>query len=429
MKLSVFTPSKPPVWMVALVIVYLTGQSFYPEFERSIFWGEIFLLILLISNIHLVYRFKSNARPYLVFCFYFIFVLPVIALLLGLNDDAFRWFFALRHWTYFGYALFFFFAFKYAHTFIMVINKLWPMFPILIGMTFFMEDKSVIGGSFIIGMLLIGIASSTKFRRFFIPFALLITLLMPIVFPSSSNIILSILLPILLMVSIWYRKSWRRYFYKTKLLKKMVITVLLFVMMAYVGLGVFAQQNQLLHRSSFSELVVAFDGIEDVNAVWRLAYWGVALSRLAEKPFGIGIGTPLIPVGSNKALAIGDSENREVAEYVVAPHNSLLTFVVRCGPFFTIPFLFLLWHLVSLLQVSITGCGINRAGGTQLLAALMFAVIAIVEASFNVVVESPLYAAAFWSALGIWVRLALDWKERYSISYGTKQLNPLRLKF
>lgn len=139
----------------------------------------------------------------------------------------------------------------------------------------------------------------------------------------------------------------------------------------------------------------------DANAIWRLMLWIYLFNEkfLSSPILGIGFGTPLFELGLAPSFITSDDGSRHT-EFTLGAHNSFIFAAVRLG---LVGFLLLLWihfRLYSVATTTMRGLpnGIKRNAIISLiLANLMF----LNSALFNVVLESPLYAANYWFTLGI----------------------------
>lgn len=143
--------------------------------------------------------------------------------------------------------------------------------------------------------------------------------------------------------------------------------------------------------------VIEADGFNDRNALWRLFFWAyLAENRLLQAPVaGIGFGTPLFDIRDPAALFIVHGAlDRYSWQYVLGPHNSLVYVFARMGLIGLTSFLMFNMRLIQ--QYWTNRDQFSRSSEGLFLAFLLL----MTGAAFNVVIESPIYASAYWMSAG-----------------------------
>lgn len=403
---SDMTETKKVGLLLLPLLLYLSVQSTFPDIERSLYWGEGTLLLILLVGVGTRFSFSPRYAQSLYFMIYLCFLLPIIGLAEGVANPEFSWAFVARHFAYFAYGLFFFVGFRHAGRIVELLSRSYMLLLNALLLVAQALTAPGLGASVLIGMLMLGLSVHLKGVPFWI-MLLGFPWLLLMVFPSSTSAV--IVVAVLSSAAyLWWLRD-RPY---TGLRKRIILlgkVGLLSVAIAYAGMAAYAIEKQMTRATSFAQIHSDYASIGDVNSVWRLAWWGIILSQFKEHPFGIGVGTPIVPVGSVKALTLGNVKTRSVAEYVVGPHNGFITYTIRGGLFFLVPFLL---FFIRVVRVNVTRTFLVpfRLGnsGKAVFVSFIFALMVLVDANFNVMLESPRFAAGMWLAVGIWLRLSSD---------------------
>lgn len=155
-------------------------------------------------------------------------------------------------------------------------------------------------------------------------------------------------------------------------------------------------------------LQVGYDGFSgDNNATWRLMFWVYLFKEkfLNSPLFGLGFGTPLFDLLYAPEFLTSDDGSRNT-NYTLGTHNSFFYVAIRLG---FVGFSLLILSLIKIYSVAVkaykaSNCERERVFIFSLiLANVMF----LNSALFNVILESPLYAANFWVTLGLMYGVSL----------------------
>ena len=151
----------------------------------------------------------------------------------------------------------------------------------------------------------------------------------------------------------------------------------------------------------------------DGGGFWRLTLWSHLYGRLLDHPWGLGLGTPLFENWLDGFVLLHLYKPGE--NYIQGAHNSFVTFVARLGLPALLLFSFLFFYIAKITRdafYKIDFKPFDTEEGRLLLAALFAFVPTLLEANFNVCLESPLYASIFWFSFGLFIRIAGDLIER-----------------
>ncbi len=206
---------------------------------------------------------------------------------------------------------------------------------------------------------------------------------------SSSTAMMIALFLFLLFISPGYK------FFKQTATLFIICCALLFI---YLHPNLSRIKNQFSPRNNkgisevmHSHPLLAIDG----NTTWRLILWDqIIVDRFPENLYGIGFGTPML-----KYFPIEDYKKLKTLPYVLGAHNSFIYLFGRLG---------LVFILISIIIYS----AVFREyfyfkdyyySKNQVFIFWSFFAITII-ALFNPVLESPLFASAYWLLLGFTAR-------------------------
>lgn len=170
-------------------------------------------------------------------------------------------------------------------------------------------------------------------------------------------------------------------------------------------------------------LISGYDDVGgDNNSTWRLMLWLYLLKEqfLNNPFFGLGFGTKLFDLDIIPSFITTDDGSR-FTEYTLGTHNSFFYTAIRMGG---IGFVLLILAIIKIYSVAVQAYEYASNAETKniifslILANLMF----VNSALFNVVLESPLYAANFWFTLGLMYAFSmktLTTDERHNESIAT----------
>lgn len=407
--------------LLLAIFVYLTFQGHFPIIERKIHWGEVFCLCLFFTIFKAEYAFSAQKRI-IQYLHLWIFLIPLygcwVTLVFWRNeyDSYYFW----RSLVPFYYAVFFFFAYRWGPEFLGFLKHFRPIVLIFaLGLTYL--NGISIGSSVVLGLVWLGMQYKNESRRFFwMTYCLLgmIFILRGSGGAAKMVLLMLILFPVVIFFSHWWMN------FHPPLFRKILTGLLFLGCFLLIAIG-----SYLLLEDVYSfmgagktqmEYFFTIDGVEDKgqfvefldeNALWRLFIWVYVLGQFWQFPQGIGLGTPLLgdDLGQFFGWGIGDFEEMQFA---LGAHNSFLTILGRFGVVALI-FFFLIGK--PLFQITKHFCGMQQPFSRWdsefrlVIGSLIVFLIAFTMAFFNMMIETPLYAAHFWFPLGLFVRLSGDY--------------------
>lgn len=143
----------------------------------------------------------------------------------------------------------------------------------------------------------------------------------------------------------------------------------------------------------------------DPNNLWRLLFWAKSLTDIlndGQLLFGKGLGVPLFDYDSaeSKFLLDANPDDANLA-YTIGLHNSYIYILIRYG---LLGFLLFLIPFFNMLSRSIIATRFSGMDGLFVIALLFMSI----NAFFNVIIESPLYASTFWILTGYCLSIAIN---------------------
>lgn len=141
----------------------------------------------------------------------------------------------------------------------------------------------------------------------------------------------------------------------------------------------------------------------DPNNLWRILFWSKSLHELwsdGDILFGKGLGVPLFNYDSpdSKFLIDANPDDPNLS-FTIGLHNSFIYLIVRYG---VIGFLLFSIPFFSLLRRSVIASKLEGLDGIFTLGLIFLCI----NAFFNVIMESPLYASIFWIFSGYCLSLS-----------------------
>lgn len=395
--------------IVATLLFYLVFQAFFSFLERRFFWGELLIGFCFISILTCEYRHRIQ-KQILIAIYVWIFLLPVYAIWISVNHwpEDLKWYYLFRHLSAFYYAFFFLLAYKYCYPLISMGSRYWYLLVPFIG--FFALDMSGISTTVVITIIFMFCTSHLSSKKSFI--ISLIFLFLVIFFRGHGAAgILSALAfagtPLLLFVA----KSLR--LPTTSFLLKWISRILVLSVVFVLFLGALKFMDFIYDLIGLNLTIDSFETMDvpfgsDANTYWRLILWSYLLERFWQFPYGIGIGTPLF--GDELVHFMNLAINPDEA-YVLGAHNFFITSLVRLGVVFAFYFAFVAQRFFTLITgylQSLSGPILATQESRLAVASLAAFGVALVQASVNVVLWSPLFAAYFWTTFGFAVRILGD---------------------
>jgi hypothetical protein len=222
-------------------------------------------------------------------------------------------------------------------------------------------------------------------RYRFLPMILIFINIIYAVTYDSATALMNACFLFLLFISPGYK------FFKQTIVIGLLACALLFI---YLQPNLSLIKNQFTPRSTKaiqevmqSNALLQIDG----NTTWRLVIWNqILVDNFPANLFGIGFGTPML-----KAYPIDDYSKLATLPYVMGGHNSFIYLFGRLG----IPFLV----LITLIYITIFKEYFYHKqyyySTNQIFIFWSFFAITVM-ALFNPILESPLFASAYWLLLG-----------------------------
>jgi hypothetical protein len=185
-----------------------------------------------------------------------------------------------------------------------------------------------------------------------------------------------------------------------KFFKQCIVVIVL----AAALLFIYLQPNLALIKNQFS--TTSNNAIMDVkksnpllsidaNTTWRLVLWKqIITDRFPENIFGLGFGTPAV-----KYFPVEDYRKVKTLPYVMGAHNSFIYLFGRLGIIYLLLALFIYTKIFQEYFYYKSYYYSNN----QVLIFWSFFVISVITL-FNPVLETPLFAAAYWLLLGFTAR-------------------------
>ncbi|MBI4224096.1 MAG: O-antigen ligase family protein, partial [Deltaproteobacteria bacterium] len=328
-----------------------------------------------------------------------------ISYFLYLDDLEFSYF--LRHLAFFYYALFFFAGYKLGPEMIQRLSRYW--IPILAGViltTCFVGGG--LGSAMALGFVWLVCQKGRPDKRvFYLYWAGMSFLFLMVSHHGTSKALLILLVcsaPVIYLLKLWNKTN-------VAMLNKASLRFFLLIVTVLLVVGA----NHLIDMmyavaaagGSFHAFFEDF-GFTDMNGVWRIMLWTYLFDRFLDHPLGIGLGTPLIGRELANFMYLVQKPGDE---FTSGAHNSFLTFLVRLGVPFLIYFLCMSSFAGQLILRFLRRTGYRVLDTVEkrfVFSTLLTFLIAVIQACFNVVLESPLTAGLFWFYFGLFVRVTGD---------------------
>lgn len=399
------------------MFVYLTVQSYFPDIERVIPWGEALCLCLFFTIFKVEYTLGAQKR--MIQCLYlWIFLIPLygcwVTFVFWRNeyDPYYFW----RSLVPFYYAVFFFFAYRWGPEFLGCLKRFRTI--VLISVLTLLCYKNVgIGSSVVLGLVWLGIQYKNGSKRFFWYTYCLLGMIFFLWGQGGSikvAILMLILCPVMVLIGRWWAT------FQPPMIQKILARAFflgIFLLIA-IGSHLLLEDVHKFMGAGQTQEDYSIEGVKgqsdftDPNARWRLFIWSYVLGQFWQSPQGIGFGTPLLgeDLGRFFGWGIGDFEEMQFA---LGAHNSFLTILGRLGVvaliFFFLIGRYLMQIMKDLSQQMRQPFSYRDSEFRLVFGSLVVFLIAFTMASFSMVIETPLYAAYFWFPLGLFVRLSGDY--------------------
>lgn len=391
--------------MIAVLCLYIFLQALFPQIERYIYWGELIVILSFISCLSIPY--DSTYQKRIIFLVYaWLFLMPMYATLISIfNFQEFILLYYFRHLSYFYYAVFFFAAYRWGGEVLSFLASFPLVVPLFVLIGAYLMKFGGIGVSILLGILWIAclLRKNTVFT-FWLGFLILVFAHLN---GSGTGKVAALALcafPLLVM----FLKAWvgsgtemfRRFLLRTMLIASLVLSIV----------SAFWFSSTTSNLISAGRNINAYEnGIPgaDLNVVWRLVLWTHLFDRFIDHPQGVGIGTPLHEDYLTKFMMLESQTYQQEEKYVVGAHNSYITFLVRFGLAFIAYAIFMGKEILATMSQFLNRVQfkpIQVAEGRLVFALFLIFALACVQASFNVVLESPLYAGMYWFTFGLFTK-------------------------
>lgn len=397
--------------LIAGVLFYVLVQSLFGFLERAFFWGELFVLLSFLCIFKVQYNSRSRQKPMLFMIYLWLLFFPIYGLLVSryFNNAEFDTLFYLRHLSFFYYAAFALFAFKYAPKIIHYVKKMGLLIflPLLFGILF---SDAGLCLPISLGFLLMAMSVKEKKIFYYLSFAFaLFTLSLSTGSGTNKFILLMYILFVVLNEAAHFIMKYVPAILTRVLTILITIAIILFFIRYLSSFYEFTTQSALLGLSIANLEQTSQNFGTDLGGFWRLVLWSHLYGRFLENPLGLGLGTPLFAQWLDGYVALHLDVPGE--NYVQGAHNSFITFIARMGVPALVYFSFLFFYITSMSLVIFRKLKFRpfQTSEGKLLSSVFLTLIAMcISSSFNVLLESPIYASGFWFFLGLFVRLFGD---------------------
>jgi hypothetical protein len=430
--LVTFEYSFPLRFLVPLAVLYLGIQATFQWIERDLYWGEMFALLLLPAIGCVRYHHPGQKRM-IQMAYFMLFMLPVYGILYTLLywGDEYQTYFLLRHLAVFHYIIFFFAAYKHAEKFITVFTRFfWVPFLLIIPgllriplLSYPYASFGLIGVPVLLAWCYLGYLHRCRSPRASLAGLLAYVTVIALLSLRSTNV-MTIAMLLLLLPAVRFLRYWHQLV--PLRVRRFALGSALVLILVGGGtmlhfLGKELQENILYKIDIMSipetaglNLGQMQDTYQTGSAMYRLSLWATYFNRFVEHPLGIGVGTKAFEASLVKVIPLGLDLNPdlEYQTYTVGAHNSFFTFLARFGIVFLIPFgvcAVVLTRMMSGYWRSCRYSPLSTAESRMVFGGIVAFLAVLIQASFNMVVETPLYAALFWFSLGLMTRLLGDY--------------------
>lgn len=392
------------------ILVYLALQGLYPSLERRFFWGELCVLASSVVVLRHVVQHKIQ-KQILVLVFVWLFIFPLYAVWITLNfwAEEYIFLYMIRGLSLYFYSVFFFIGYKYCDDFLDILSRFWPL--ALIPFCLLLISGGGIGSSVLICFFFLGISKRIQTLPGFVCGYAVIFLLLFFRCHGGSGVLSAL---VFVATPLFLRVIHLLQAFRPPFLIKWGLRLLVCAAFGAVLLGSFRFMDFISTLVGAGRSIEAFESMDliagaDLNVYWRLVLWGYLIGRFWIWPFGIGIGTPLF---GNELVNFMNLAMTPDESYVLGAHNSFITCLIRLGLVFVLYFFCVVQRFTKLVSSYVSQMQNKSLWTTTnsrlILVSLSTFAVALVQTNFNVVLETPLYAAFFWFPFGVAVRLVGD---------------------
>jgi len=352
-------------------------------FERNFYFNEILALTGLLI---LGYKRFKIGNDLISVCVVLLLAWCILHLFTSLaRQDSMYFYFRNSVIAYSMLAFFIgFYLLKYLKDYLASIRRLLQFY---IGLFVFIKAPTMLFERYGVSTLFPALFKNAGFR--FLPWMLIIlNIIYGFTYDSATALVIGAFL-FLAFISPGYK------FFKQTIMVLMIILAVLFV---------YLQPNLALIKNQFnpndnkgitevmdSNPLLALDG----NTTWRLVIWEqILVEKFPANIFGIGFGTPML-----KYYPIEDYKKLSTLPYVMGGHNSFIYLFGRLGV------LYLLFIIPVYITIFREYFYYKRFYYTKNQVLIFWSFFSItVMALFNPILESPVFASAYWLLLGLTAR-------------------------
>ena len=363
-----------------ICLLYIISPWF---FEKILLFNELIAIAGLFTLAYKRFRISNDQISVCVVLFIcWGFVHAFVSLL---RMDAFYYYLRNLVIVYSAFAFFIgYYFFPYLKNFL---RKTRTLLRVFIGVFIFIQLPKYLFERFGIALLFPALFKKASFK--WLPHALIILNLIYGITYDAFTIIVLTAFYVLLFLSPGY---------------KFFLTTVGAGFILFAALFIYLQPNLSLiaHRYNPYTEVGIYDVIHshrllslDGNNTWRLVLWKeIIVDDFPKNIFGMGFGTPAL-----KYFPVEDIYKIPSLPYVLGSHNSFIYLFGRLG----IVYVFLSGVIYLVVIREYFKHKEYYTSNNQLLVFLSFFAISII-ALFNTVLESPIYASAYWLVLGFTAR-------------------------
>lgn len=409
-----------------LLFIFIWLQFSFPDFERFFFWGEIFCIGLAFTSFNVPYQIELQKKIILmVYVWLFLFSTFSLLMTFILWREECVPYYLFRHLVFFYYAFFFFAGYKWGDLQLDWLGKFFaPIFILSFLKLFFIQN--FLGSIVWFGMLWLAFLKKYNEKRIFL-FGCVFLIILNYFLGGSGTDKLNTYFIITIPLLLFLLRTWNTFLVIPKralfVLLLIVGIIALIVKVKHLG-GVAFQMNAVgraiedMPQKGYitpTRYLNPWEDFFDYNAWWRIIFWVYLLFRFFDHPLGIGLGTPFFDAQFSDFLHM---PIRPGDEYVITAHNFFLTLLVRLGVPFLIFFSLLFFYCCRLVMRYLTAVNFNPLRDPQsriVFGSCIVFCAALILASFNVVLESPLHAWFVWYTFGFFVRFVGDYVAKWEL--------------
>ena len=372
--------------ILTIAICYIITPWF---FERNFFFNEI---LAITGFIILAYkRFKTGNDPISIFMVLLMAWSGLHLIISVGRQDAPYYYFRNSVIAYSMLAFFIgFYLLKYLGSYLSWIRNLLRYY---IGVFLFIKAPTMLFERYGVSTLFPALFKNARYR--FLPLMLIVmNIIYGFTYDSATALVIALFL-FLVFISPGYK------FFRQTVTIMLLIVALVFLYLqpdlARIKNQFSPYDNKAIDEVMQSNRLLAIDG----NTTWRLVIWEqIIVEKFPSNLFGIGFGTPML-----KYYPVEDFKKIATLPYVMGGHNSFIYLFGRLGIIYVL--------LIALIYVTLfREYFYNKQfyyANNQILIFWSFFSITVMG-FFNPILESPIFASAYWILLGFAARCIYDRK-------------------